>query len=75
MQEKVTYEEELSLLVLYEILDAIYKPSQKQYPKEIVEKINDLLVTLNKYLYHEKKGYDILKEKYLCEITYQKKDD
>lgn len=63
----------LNLNVLYEILDKFYNyGDEAYYPSEIRLNMKALLNSINKYIYHSKKGYDIVGEKYYSIVTYQK---
>lgn len=68
-----TYEENLNLILLYEILDKLYNSKNvKKYPDDIQNKLNDLINSLNNYVYHSKGGYDIINENYFSKVTYRK---
>ena len=69
---KKEYELNVKLHALYEVIDALYNPLENKYPQDVKESINNLIDTLNKYLYHPIDGYDIIDEKYNTIITYQK---
>lgn len=67
-----TYEESMKLNVLYEVLDGLYKPTQFNYPADVKESADNLINSLNNYLYHQKNGYDIIGEKYFNVVKYRK---
>lgn len=73
--KEISYEENLYLLVMYEILDSVCRPHYHQYPNDIKEKVDDLLMTLDKYIYHPQKGYSVEKQDYFTKITYRKMDN
>ena len=76
MEDKIlekTYEESIKLNVLYEILEGLYRPTQFNYPSDVKENVDNLIKSLNNYLYHPKNGYDIIDEKYFNKVTYKKR--
>lgn len=68
-----SYEESIKLNVLYEILEGLYKPTQFNYPSDVKENVDNLIKSLNNYLYHPKNGYDIIEEKYFNVVKYRKR--
>ena len=65
-------ESDLRLNVIYEILDKFYTPFHDDYPKDVSEKIMELMNTIGKYTYPCKKGYDMVGEKHYVVLSYRK---
>lgn len=73
MKKEITinYEENISLIVLYEMISSIYDSSHYTYPIDVKDKVSELINLLLQYVNHSKKGYDILSEKVFTTVTYQ----
>ncbi len=68
------YETDIHLEALYELLDYFYKPNCKKYPDDVKNKMNELIKTLDKYLYHNMDGYDIVDEEIYKKIKFFKQN-
>ena len=73
-QVKITKRFEINenILTLYNLVNLIYYNSGEIYPKEIDDKLFDLLNSLIKYLEKDYLDMDIDNEKLIREITFMK---
>ena len=71
--EDAEYKIDMSLFTIYEVINSMYKPDQKEYPEDVKEKIHDLQMTLDKYIYHPKKDADVIKQELFYKVRYAKR--
>ena len=67
---KKTYEENLSLYVLYEVVSNLYYSQYPSYPNDIKDIMLKLIKNLTKYIDHPFGNCDIRNDKFIREITY-----
>jgi len=65
------YDLNIKLHTLYELIDALYNPLENDFPPDVKKRIEDLIDSINNYLYHPIDGYDIVAETYYTKINYR----
>lgn len=69
------YESNIHLNLLYDLLSSLQNNGSRFfYPEEINKEISVLLNKIDKYIHHDKKGYDLIKETWYSELTFKKND-
>lgn len=70
---KETYEANIHLNTLYDVLSALRANGSKQfYPDDINDEIDKIISKINSYIYHGHDGYDVIDEKWYSEFTFKK---
>ena len=67
---KKTFEVNLSLYTLYEVVCNLYYSQYPSYPKDVDEIIRKLMKTLTRHIDYNIKYDSIIEDKYFREITY-----
>ena len=62
-----------NMLVTFLLVLGLISLTLFNYPSDVKENVDNLIKSLNNYLYHPKKGYDIIEEKYLNVVKYRKR--
>ena len=71
--EDAEYKIDMSLFTIYEVINSMYKPSQHDYPEDVNAQIHDLLLTLDKYIYHPRPDADVIKQEMFYKVRYAKR--
>lgn len=66
------YEANIHLNSLYDVLTSLQSNGRFWYPNDINEDIDSLIKKINKYIYHDHKGYDVIDETWYSEFVFKK---
>ena len=66
------YKANIHLNSLYDILISLQSNGKYWYPEDINRDINNLISKINRYIYHNHKGYDVINETWYSEFTFRK---
>ncbi len=66
------YKANIHLNSLYDILISLQSNGKYWYPEDINKDIDKLIYKINKYIYHNHKGYDVINETWYSEFTFKK---
>lgn len=69
-----TYEANIHLNSLYDILISLQTNGKYWYPDDINQDINSLINKVNTYIYHGHHGYDVIDEQWYSQFTFKKND-
>lgn len=69
---KETYDGNIHLNTLYDVLSSLQSNGKFWYPEDISEDLDKLIAKINYYVYHDHKGYDVIDEKWYSEFTFKK---
>lgn len=69
---KEKYTTNMPLNALYDVLDALYDKYNSSYPDDVKSGITGILNTINKHIYNDHKGFDLIEDNYFSEFTFKK---
>ena len=75
MNDKIkneTYEANIHLNTLYDILISLQSNGKYWYPKDVNESIDKLITKINNYIYHGHNGYDVIDEKWYSKFIFKR---
>ena len=68
------YTSNIHLNSLYDILISLQSNGKLWYPDEINEDIDKLIAKINKHIYHDHKGYDVINETWYSEFVFKRNE-
>jgi hypothetical protein len=69
------YTSNIHLNSLYDILISLQSNGKLWYPDEINEDIDKLIAKINKHIYHDHEGYDVINETWYSEFVFKRNDN
>ena len=69
-KNEVAYEENITYLMYYDMLNSVFKNHQNDYPNNVKEKFKALLKEMDNVLNHKKDGYEIIEERFESETIF-----
>lgn len=74
MSKEITerYEANIHLNSLYDVLVSLQSNGKYWYPDDINKDIDKLIAKINKYIYHDHSGYDVIDERWYSEFSFKK---
>jgi hypothetical protein len=69
------YKANIHLNSLYDVLVSLKSNGKYWYPDDINKDINNLISKINRYIYHDHKGYDVINETWYSEFVFKRNDN